>query len=135
MHSMNNEPLAAPEDSEFSTAQEKEQIRPAREFKGKELRPYSRGTRLLFQQVLSPNDSATFRVLAFVYIHLNPAEEMVKLCWNQEAFRLAVLAFAETLSPADEQEADRVTDEMIKADRASEVAPAGDGSGKKKRKR
>ncbi len=129
---MNNPPIAAPEDSEFSTIQEKEQVRPAWTFKGKELRPYSRGTRLLFQQVWSPNDSPSFRVFAFIYIHLNSAEEMVKLCWNQEAFRLAVLEFAETLSPAEELEADKITDQMIKADRASEVAPVGEGGAGKK---
>lgn len=114
--------LIAPEDNNLAELQQKEQVRPKFTFKGKELAPYSRGSRILYGMVCDNNDLVIYRVLAFLYIHLQPRDEMIPLVWGDiNKFRAKIIDFRETLTDEDEVEAQRIVDELLEADRSTRV--------------
>lgn len=131
--------LIAPE-SEFQVTQEKEQVRPPAMFQGKPLAPYSRGTRILYNMVIEENDLVIYRILAFLYIHLHPRADVIPLVWGDiNNFRETILEFRDTLTDADETEAQRLVNEIFAADAATRVVAEPDdatnshsGSGAKK---
>lgn len=126
--------LITPE-SDFQITQEREQIRPLAVFKGKELAPYSRGTRILYNMVIDDKDLVIYRVLAFLYVHLHPRPDVIRLAWGDlNKFRETILEFRETLTDADEAEAQRIVDELLKADASTRVVAEPDNAdaGKKK---
>lgn len=115
-----NEPLIAPEDN-FAVNSDREHIRPAFTFKGRTLAPYSKGSRRLYAQVCEENDLVVYRTVAFVYIHINPREEMCALAWNLPKFRKAVLDWMDDLSDAEEAEAQKIVSDIIANDQATAV--------------
>lgn len=132
---MNDESLITPEsDTEFQEIQQREHVRPAATFKGKELAPFSRGTRILYAMICNDNDLVIYRVLAFIYIHLHPRKEVIPLVWGDlTRFREKILEFRETLTDADETEAQRIVNEQLAADAATRVVaePENNEPGKK----
>jgi hypothetical protein len=127
---MNDTDLITPEtDTEFQDIQEREHVRPTQIFKGQALLPFSRGSRILYGMVLNDNDLVLYRVLAFIYIHLHPRNEMIPLIWGDvNKFREQVLEFRETLSDEDEIEAQRIVNEVLEADAATRVISEPDNS-------
>ena len=128
-----SEELITPESNDFAELQTKEQVRPAATFKGKPLAPYSRGTRILYNMVLSDQDLVIYRILAFLYIHLNPRSDVIPLAWGDvNKFREKIIEFRETLTDKDEQEAQQIVDDLLKADAETRVIPEPENEGKKK---
>jgi hypothetical protein len=132
---MNDIDLITPEtDNDFQEIQEREHVRPAPVFKGQELLPFSRGSRILYGMVLNDNDLVIYRVLAFIFIHMHPRTEIIPLVWGDvNKFREKVLEFRETLTDEDETEAQRIVNEVLEADAATKVMaePEHSGDGKK----
>lgn len=130
-----NESLIAPEqDTEFQENQTREHVRPPTMFKGKELAPYSRGTRILYRMICDDADLVIYRVLAFIYIHSLSRSEAVKLCWgNVNDFREKVLEFRETLTDQDEDDAQKLVDELLAAENATRVTAIPEDEGGKKK--
>jgi len=82
-------------------------VAPERQFKGEALAPYTEGSRLLMIQARSDEDSTPFFVWAFVFLHIQlkkNRKEAIRLCWNKDLFREAILDWI-----ADKTEADRET--------------------------
>src|SRR5437667_7125348 len=78
-------------------------------FKGEELRPYTAGTDLLFNQVLDRNDAAMTCILAFLFVHRKkiPRDELLNLCWDKNKFRGALIDWIDSmgeLTLADKEE-------------------------------
>ena len=116
-----SEELITPE-SDFQDIQQKEHVRPKYTFKGKELLPYSRGTRILYGMVSDDRDLVIYRVLAFLYIHLNPRIEVIPFVWGDiNKFREKMIEYRETLSDSDIEEANRIVNEILTADQETRV--------------
>ena len=80
-------------------------ITPDREFKGEKLAPYTEGSRLLLMQARSDEDTTSFFVWAFLFVHiqiLKNRKEAIRLCWNKDLFREKILDWI-----ADKTETDR----------------------------
>src|SRR5438477_12623880 len=106
-----NDDLVTPE-SDLQETQQREHVRPAYSFKGRELAPYSRGTRILYGMISDDRDLVIYRVLAFLYIHLNPRTEVIPLVWGDiNKFREKMIEYREMLTDQDIEEANKLVDE------------------------
>ncbi len=68
-------------------------------------------------------DLVVYRVLAFIYIHLHPRADMIRLCWDVNAFRERIIQFRDTLTDEDETEAQRIFNEIHTAESKTPVKP------------
>jgi hypothetical protein len=87
-----------------------------RTWKGQPLAPYTEGSRLLMAQVRSEDDAGLFFIWAFLYLHLELRKDRknaIRLCWNREAFREAVLDFSSGMTIADRDSAAAVVNAML----------------------
>jgi hypothetical protein len=87
-----------------------------RTWKGQPLAPYTEGSRLLMAQVRSEEDAGLFFIWAFLYLHLELRKDRknaIRLCWNREAFREAVLDFSSGMTIADRDAAAVVVNAML----------------------
>ena len=87
-----------------------------RTWKGQPLAPYTEGSRLLMAQVRSEEDAGLFFIWAFLYLHLELRKDRknaIRLCWNREAFREAVLDFSSGMTIADRDAAAAVVNSML----------------------
>ncbi len=87
-----------------------------RTWKGQPLAPYTEGSRLLMAQVRSEEDAGLFFIWAFLYLHLELKKDRknaIRLCWNREAFREAVLDFSSGMTIADRDSAAAVVNAML----------------------
>lgn len=87
-----------------------------RTWKGQPLAPYTEGSRLLMAQVRSEEDAGLFFIWAFLYLHLELRKDRknaIRLCWNREAFREAVLDFSSGMTIADRDAAAAVVNAML----------------------
>lgn len=87
-----------------------------RTWKGQPLAPYTEGSRLLMAQVRSEDDAGLFFIWAFLYLHLELKKDRknaIRLCWNREAFREAVLDFSSGMTIADRDAAAVVVNAML----------------------
>lgn len=87
-----------------------------RTWKGQPLAPYTEGSRLLMAQVRSEEDAGLFFIWAFLYLHLELRKDRknaIRLCWNREAFREAVLDFSSGMTIADRDSAAVVVNAML----------------------
>jgi hypothetical protein len=87
-----------------------------RTWKGQPLAPYTEGSRLLMAQVRSEEDAGLFFIWAFLYLHLELRKDRknaIRLCWNREAFREAVLDFSSGMTIADRDSAAAVVNAML----------------------
>lgn len=126
-----NDELITPE-SDFQETQQREHVRPKYSFKGKELAPYSRGTRILYGMISDDRDLVIYRVLAFLYIHMNPRSEVIPVVWGDiNKFREKMIDYRETLDDKDIEEANKLVDEIIRADAETRVIAEPEGDGKK----
>lgn len=136
---MPEEILLNPESEEaLSAALEREHIRPAYTFQGKELWNYSNGSDLVFQQVCDDGDLMGYRGLAFVFIHLKRTEKtamddiakyVIPIAWDLNRFRSEIMRFREKLTPDDVAEASRILVETLDTEMKSRVkagAPNGE---------
>lgn len=79
-------------------------ISPEREFMGEKLAPYTEGSRLLLLQVRDDEDSSSYFVSAFLYMHIQIAKnkkDAIKLAWNKDLFREKVFDWASKKTSAD----------------------------------
>lgn len=99
-------------DSELNSAF----VSPEREYLGDALSPYTEGSRLLLMQVRNDDDSSTFFVWAFIYIHLQikkNKKEIIKLCWDKMLFREKLMEWVMDKSEAEREIATKIVSEMI----------------------
>ncbi len=125
---MNNSPQLNPEDDDsISQRLEREHLRPASVFQGKELWPFTRGTKLVFNQIIG-DDTVLFRALAFVWIHVKRGEATCKadvtrhvapFAWSINHFRGEIIEFADTLTDEDQADAMRIHKEWEEAEAAT----------------
>lgn len=100
-----------------------------RSWKGQPLAPYTEGSRILLSQIRGDEDAGLFFIWAFLYLHLELKRDRkaaVRLCWDKDAFRMAVLDFSSAMTSADRDHAasivNSVLDEAAKAE--TEVLPS-----------
>lgn len=118
------------EDSDLSQELNSAFVAESRLWKGQPLAAYTEGSRLLLSQIRQPGDSGLFFIYAFIFLHLELAKdrrEAIRLCWDKDAFREAVLDFSMPLSSADRTDAAALVNAIIdEADRAeTQVIPSG----------
>lgn len=118
------------EDADISAELDGAFISGERTWKGQPLAPYTEGSRLLMAQVRSEHDAGLFFIWAFLYLHLELKKDRknaIRLCWNREAFREAVLDFSSGMTMADRDSAAVIVNAMLdEAARAeTEVQPSG----------
>lgn len=101
-----------------------------RTWKGQPLAHYTEGSRLLMAQIRSEEDAGLFFIWAFLYLHIQLKKDRknaIRLCWNRDAFREAVLDFSCGMTMADRDSAavivNAMLDEAAKAE--TEVQPTG----------
>lgn len=102
-----------------------------RMWKGLPLAPYTEGSRLLMAQVRSEDDTGLFFIWAFLYLHLELKKDRknaIRLCWNREAFREAVLDFSSGMAMADRDSAAVIVNAML--DEAARAETEVQSSGK-----
>lgn len=105
-------------------------VRPERVWRGQPVAPYTEGSRLLMAQLRDEADGPLFFVYAFLFLHLELARDRksaIRLAWNKDAFREAVLDFANGLTGAERDQAgalvSAIIDEAAKA--RTEIIPTG----------
>lgn len=101
-----------------------------RTWQGQPLAPYTEGSRLLMSQIRSEHDAGLFFIWAFLFLHLELKKDRknaIRLCWDRDAFREAVLDFSAGMSMADRDRAAAIVNAMLdEAARAeTEVIPSG----------
>lgn len=100
--------------------------RPAYQFKGYELLPFTYGYELLFNQVRDAEDTGLFTWMAFVFLLSkrngeNPDEHRkwaIGIAWKVASFREALVQWMDEHGPftdADKLEAKRIYEESLKA--------------------
>jgi hypothetical protein len=107
--------IGDPENAVTDNALAKQFLHPGYTFKGMQLRPYTAGTDLLFNQVLDRNDAPFTIFLSFIFIHVRERKELRMLCWDKEKFREALLDWVDSigqLSNEDKTEAMNLFEEM-----------------------
>lgn len=87
---------------------EKEFVRPAYTFRGEQLAPYTAGTDLLFRQVTDRNDDAMTVFMAFIFLHLQPRDTLLTLCWNKLEFRKALVSWMDKIGLLSNDEQNEV---------------------------
>lgn len=102
----------------------------ARTWKGQPLAPYTEGSRLLMSQIRSEHDAGLFFIWAFLFLHIELKKDRknaIRLCWDRDAFREAVLDFSAGMTLADRDIAatlvNAVLDEAANAE--TEIIPSG----------
>ncbi|MFZ9739385.1 MAG: hypothetical protein ACO3EZ_15395 [Prochlorotrichaceae cyanobacterium] len=83
-------------------------VAPEREFKGEPLAKYTEGSRLLLLQTKTDESNPTFFIWAFIYLHIQlkkNRKEIIRLCWDCDAFRDKVLSWIDGMTKADSNEA------------------------------
>jgi hypothetical protein len=91
-------------------------INPSRVFDGKELAPYTEGSRLLLMQIRSDEDSSAYFVWAFIYLHILLKEnrkEAISLAWNKDLFKERLLDWIGTKSETDREKATELCSQMV----------------------
>jgi hypothetical protein len=100
-------------------------------WQGQKIAPYTEGSRLLLSQVRSENDSPLFFVYSFLFLHLELARDRraaIRLAWDRDAFREAVLNFSDKFCEEDRQQAGAIVAAMV--DQASKARTEPVPSGK-----
>ena len=97
-----------------------------RAWKGEALAPYTEGSRILMAQIRSKDDVGLYFIYAFLFLHLELKKDRkhaIRLCWNKEAFREAVLDFSSEMTSSDRDQAASIVTSMIdEADKAETEA-------------
>jgi hypothetical protein len=91
-------------------------VHPGRTWQGRGIAPYTEGSRLLMAQVRDDADGPLFFVYAFLFLHLELARDRksaIRLAWNKDAFREAVLDFASGFDERQREEAGALVSEII----------------------
>ena len=107
-----------------------ESLRPAFIFRGKELWPFSRGARLVYAQVCSPEDTLIYRALALVFLLTKrgattaAADRGTLDAWDLKSFHQRIDefrdTFPETEADAIESEAIRIANEAVSGARKTD---------------
>jgi hypothetical protein len=111
-------------------------VRPSYSFKGEDLRPFTAGTDLLFNQVLDRNDASMTCILSFVFVHRQKIarDELLNLCWDKTKFRGALIDWIDSLGELtlqDKRDATALFEEMRGWARKSSVEIVPDAAEKK----
>lgn len=101
-----------------------------RAWKGQPMAAYTEGSRLLMSQIRSEHDAGLFFIWAFLFLHIELKKDRknaIRLCWDRDAFREAVLDFSSAMTQADRDAAATLVNVMLdEANRAeTEVIPSG----------
>lgn len=91
-------------------------IAPNRVFDGRELAPYTEGSRLLLMQIRSDEDSSAYFVWAFIYLHIllrQNRKEAIALAWNKDLFRERLLEWISEKSESDRERATELCSQMV----------------------
>lgn len=118
-------------DERVAESLEREHMRPFWKFKGRELWPFTQGSKLMWRHVLKDDITPELKGLSFVFIHLKRTESKFKddarrhlhFVWNILDFRAELLEWvaSEKLTDADTQEAIKIAAENIQADEDTKV--------------
>lgn len=106
-------------------------VSPELQFKGKEIAPYTEGSRLLMLQVRDENDSSVWFVWAFLYLHIllkNNRKEAIKLAWNKDKFRESLLEWVSQWNEKDRDEATELVGKIIQDSAKSRVEVISQGT-------
>lgn len=106
-------------------------VSPEREFKGEKIAPYTEGSRLLILQTRSDEDSSVWFIWAFLYLHIllsKNRKEAIKLAWNKDRFREAVLEWLSDKNEADREVATTLVSKIIEEATNGRVETIGGGS-------
>lgn len=100
-----------------------------RTWKGQPLAPYTEGSRILMSQIRSDADVGLYFIWAFLFLHLELKKDRknaIRMAWNKDEFREAVLEFSSGMSMADREQAGAIVTSILdEADRAeTEVVPS-----------
>jgi hypothetical protein len=100
-------------------------------WRGQPLAPYTEGSRLLMNQIRSDGDAGLFFIWAFLFLHIELKKDRknaIRLCWDRDAFREAVLDFSSPMSVADREQAAGLVNAML--DEAARAETEVQASGK-----
>lgn len=131
-------PELNPEDQTETFDASREFTRPLYTFKGKELWPFARKSKMILAQVFS-DDVASYRALAFIFIHTRRggktfsedlAKFVIPIAWKIDEFRAKIVDLAEDMSDEDIEEAARIFGESLTADRDTQFRAEADGDAK-----
>lgn len=87
-----------------------------RTWKGQVLAPYTEGSRILMAQIRGKEDVGLYFIYAFLFLHLELKKDRrnaIRLCWDKDAFREAVLDFSSKMSMGDRDRAAAIVTSML----------------------
>jgi hypothetical protein len=99
-------------------------------WKGKQLAPYTEGSRVLMSQIRSVQDSGLFFVWSFLFLHIElhkDRKNAIRLCWDKNAFREAVLDFSSEMTVSDRDAAAVMVNKIMDESTAAELEVVPDG--------
>lgn len=121
-------------DEQIAEQLEREHVRAAYVWKGKQLWPYCLQSRIVLAQTWGGEESQAWKGMGFVYVHIKRGRSkfeedvlssgILEAIGNGALFKMKVLKWMETeqVTDADMQEAIRIFEESDEADRATRVA-------------
>jgi hypothetical protein len=102
-----------------------------RQYKGESVAPYTEGSRLLMLQVRDDNDSSIYFVWAFLFLHIQLAKNKksaIKLAWDKDGFREAVMNWVENKNEKDRTEATNLVASIIEESQKGQVESTESGT-------
>lgn len=87
-----------------------------RTWNGQVLAPYTEGSRILMAQIRGKEDVGLYFIYAFLFLHLELKKDRrnaIRLCWDKDAFREAVLDFSSEMSMGDRDRAAAIVTSML----------------------
>lgn len=97
-----------------------------RTWRGQVLAPYTEGSRILMAQIRGKEDVGLYFIYAFLFLHLELKKDRrnaIRLCWDKDAFREAVLDFSSDMSISDRDHAAAIVTSILdEAERAETEA-------------
>lgn len=103
-------------------------VRPARIFKGMQLRQYTLGTKILWFMIVDlQNDHSSWIVLSLMYLLSLDKKEAQRLAFDKAAFRSGCLDWIDSLEEKDITEATALFTEITSTAEATKVDVAEDG--------
>lgn len=98
-----------------------------RQFKGEKLNKFTLGHRIILNQVREESDSTEFFVWATMFCLVTPRSELIKLGWDKNKFREAVLNWADKFIEQDFIDAVKIIEDVFKEINNSKVVSDGGG--------
>jgi hypothetical protein len=104
------------EESDISKELDGSFVSDVRSWKGQVLAPYTEGSRILMAQIRGKEDVGLYFIYAFLFLHLELKKDRrnaIRLCWDKDAFREAVLDFSSEMSINDRDHAASIVTSIL----------------------